>query len=157
MDTFGSKLRKTAEEMAERLNDAAQNARERIGEMNEINRLNAQLRTLAREKDRCKITMADLLIRMFDQNTFAEALLRPEYERIREIDTAITVLEEARAQVTAGDEKPVPTPTQTEAPAPVIPIVEEEPTPTMPAVEEEMPPIIPIVEEETPPSTTYEE
>ena len=135
MDTFSSKLRKTAGEVAEWLDDAAQTARERIGEMNEISRLNGQIRTLKRDKDRCKIAMADLLIRMFDQNTFAEALLRPEYERIKENDEAIAALEAVRAQVMARMEQP---------PAEETVLIEdsaaEEPAPTVPSVEEEMPP-----------------
>jgi len=105
MDTFGTKLRKTAGEVADLLNEAAQTARDRIGEMNDISRLNSQIRALKREKDHCKTVMADLLIRMFDQNTFAEALLRPEYLRIKEIDETIGRLEDARAQVMARAEK----------------------------------------------------
>ena len=57
--------------------------------------------------------MADLLIRMFDQNTFAEALLRPEYLRIKEIDEAAAALEQERAEVMARASKAV----QPEAPA----------------------------------------
>ena len=102
MDTISDKLRKTASDVADRLGDAAHSAGERIAEMREIQRLNGLIRERKREKDRCKMTMADLLIRMFDQNTFAEALLRPEYLRIRELDNELATLEEERRQVTAS-------------------------------------------------------
>ena len=112
METIGEKLRKTANEFADRLGEAAHTAGERIGEMREIQRINGQIRDRKKEKDRCKMAMADLLIRMFDQNTFAEALLRPEYNRIKEIDGEIAELVEEREQVVADN---TPTP---EAPAP---------------------------------------
>jgi len=107
MDTFGDKLRKTAGEVAERLGDAAHTASEKINEMRDIQRINGQIKALKKEKDRCKMAMADLLIRMFDQNTFAEALLRPEYNRIVEIDKAVADLEAERAQVAARSGKTV--------------------------------------------------
>lgn len=134
MDNFGSKLRKTAEEMAGRLNDAAQSASEKLGEMRELSRLNGEIRSLKREKDQCKTVMADLLIRMFDQNTFAEALLRPEYDRIREVDQAIAALEVERAQVAAHAgvaptetaEMPQAAATPEETPAPATTVDEDE-------------------------------
>jgi hypothetical protein len=61
--------------------------------------------------------MADLLIRMFDQNTFAEGLLRPEYDRIKEIDQAIAELEVERAKVNAHAGAQAETSAPQEAPA----------------------------------------
>lgn len=98
-DTIGAKLKKTAEEIAGRLGEAAQTAGERIGEMREKERLSQQIRQLQREKERCRGTIADLVIRMFDQNTFAEALLHPEYARVKEIDVELAKLEQEREDV----------------------------------------------------------
>lgn len=100
METLGDRLKKTAGEVVDLITEAAHKAGERLGEMNELQRLNGQLRALKRERDQCRLTMADLLIRMFDQSTFAEALLRPEYTRIKEIDVAMAALEAERADVT---------------------------------------------------------
>ncbi|HEY3418533.1 MAG TPA: hypothetical protein VGM23_16780, partial [Armatimonadota bacterium] len=98
----------TAEEMRDRLGEAVHTASERLGEMREVQRINADIRTLNREKDRCHLAMIDLLMRMFDQNTFAEALLRPEYNRVKEIDAAIAKLEEERKAVGAQAEEAAP-------------------------------------------------
>jgi hypothetical protein len=151
METFGSRLRKTAEEVAGRLNEAAQTAGERLAEMREIQRLNAQLRALRREKDRCKMVMADLLIRMFDQNTFAEALLRPEYQQIKVLDEQIAAVEAERSQVIAraqseGQEAPSAMPAE-ETPA------EGTAEPASPRLADDLT----APAEETPPSTTFEE
>lgn len=115
---FGEKLIKTAEEVAGRLGEAAHSAGERLNEMVEIQRLNKQIRMLQLEKDLCKMAMADLLIRMFDQETFAEALLRPEYLRIKEIGTEVCQLEQEKEQLLHhGIECP---PAETPAPAEVV-------------------------------------
>lgn len=134
MDNIGDRLRKTAGEVAERFGEAAHSARERIGEMNEIARFNTQIRARRREKDRCRMAMADLLIRMFDQNTFAEALLRPEYNRIKEIDGEIALLELERDRVTAHAAAHV-----TEEPEETVLLPE---TPAAPPGGEEPPPYI---------------
>ena len=97
--TIGEKIKKTAGEVADLLGEAAHSATERIVEMRETQVITAQIRSLQREKDRCRQTMADLLVRMFDQNTFVEALLRPEYTRIKELDAQIAHLEQERIQV----------------------------------------------------------
>ncbi|MHB9024257.1 MAG: hypothetical protein ACYC7E_08785 [Armatimonadota bacterium] len=97
--TLGERVKQTAEEMRDRLGEAVHTAGERLGEMREIQRITTEIRSLKREKERCRQSMADLLMRMFDQNTFAEALLRPEYNRIKEIDVAISTLEEERIAV----------------------------------------------------------
>lgn len=107
-ESFGTRLKKTAEEVALRLNDAAQQASERIGEMREVQRISQQIRTLTHERDRCRLSMADMAIRMFDQNAFAEALLQPEYQRIKEIDEEIARLEEEKACVGQEEEAAAP-------------------------------------------------
>jgi len=137
MDTIGDKLRKTANEFADRLGDAAHSAGERIAEMREIQRINAQIRERKRERDHCKITIADLLIRMFDQNTFAEALLRPEYTRIKELETELAALEEERRQVTAAAAQS----------APAEPVVPENPK-DLEEPDETVPPMTPPGPEE---------
>jgi len=106
--TIGEKLKKTAGEVADMLGEAAHTATERIVEMRETQLLTAQIRSLQREKDRCRQTMADLLVRMFDQNAFVEALLRPEYSRIKAIDAEITRLELERQQVSNMHAEPGP-------------------------------------------------
>lgn len=103
-DTFGARVKRTAEEVAQRMGEAAQQASERLGEMRDVARLNQQIRTLQREKDRCRQTIADLVVRMFDQDAFVTALLQPEYQRIKEIDVEIARLEEERELV--GQEQP---------------------------------------------------
>jgi len=140
MDTIGDRLRKTAGEVAERFGEAAHSARERLSEMNEIARLNTQIRARKREKDRCRMAMADLLIRMFDQNTFAEALLRPEYLRIKEIDTEILRLEEERDRVITRDGATPPAEAaEQEEPEDTVLLPE---TPAPPPDEEDLPPYI---------------
>ncbi|MHB9131270.1 MAG: hypothetical protein ACYDBB_09300 [Armatimonadota bacterium] len=96
---FGQKVRQVAKEVSDRIGEGVQTAGERIGELREKERIGSEIRTLNREKDRCRQVMADLLIRMFDQNVFAEALLRPEYERIKEIDVQVAQLEVERTAV----------------------------------------------------------
>jgi hypothetical protein len=100
MDTGFEKVKRAAEDVASRLNEAVNEAvkvtGERLTEMQDLTRLNGQLRTLLREKEQCRQAMADLLIRMFDQNTFVEVLLRPEYTRIKELEVEIARLEKAR-------------------------------------------------------------
>lgn len=98
-DNFGDRLKKTAGEMAQRLGEAAHTAGERLGEMREQQRLQTEMRTLQRERDRCRQTIADLVIRMFDQQVFAEALLRPEYDRIKEVDCQLCALQEQINQI----------------------------------------------------------
>jgi|GEM_PF-1977679 len=140
MDTIGDRLRKTAGDVAERFGEAAHSARERLSEMNEIARINTQIRARKREKDRCRMAMADLLIRMFDQNTFAEALLRPEYIRIKEIDEDITRLEEERDRVTAPAGAPPPAAAEEqEEPEETVLLPEQ---PAAPPDQEDLPPYI---------------
>jgi len=154
MDTFSDRLRKTAGDMSERLGEAARSARERISEMSEVARLNTQIRLRKREKERCNTTMADLLIRMFDQNTFAEALLRPEYLRIREIDEEVVQLEQERDQVAAR--AGVPLPAEQEAlEIPEQPKDLEEPDEEIVLLPE--PPAAPPTREKLPPDITAEE
>jgi archaellum component FlaC len=98
-ETFGARLRKTAEEVAQRFNEAAQQAGERIGEMRETQRLTQQIRTLTQERDKLRFAMADLVMRMFDQNAFMQELLRPDYQRVKEIDEEIHRLEKEREVV----------------------------------------------------------
>ena len=126
--TLGARLKKTAEEVAERLGEAAQTAGERISDLRESQRLASQIRALQRERERCRQTMADLLIRMFDQNTFAEALLRPEYVRVKEIDQEIAGLEAARKQIGAHEARSAAVPAEAPAaPAPASPPTAEGP------------------------------
>lgn len=94
--TLGARLKKTAGEVAGRLGEAALNASERINELVEMQHITQQIHALQREKAHCRQVMADLLIRMFDQETFAEALLRPEYNRIKEIECEISRLEQEK-------------------------------------------------------------
>lgn len=146
METFGERLKKTASEVAERITEAAHQAGERLNQMNELQRLNGKIRGLKRERDQCRLTMADLLIRMFDQNTFAEALLRPEYQRVKEIDDAIAAVEVERDAVQARmNAAPAPA---LEEPGVVIPPVESAPADMPPT---ELPPEVPIIAEATPP------
>ena len=90
------------------------------------------------------MAMADLLIRMFDQNTFAEALLRPEYVRIKEIDEEIVRLEVERDRAT--DHAGALPPAEAE--------VQEEPEETVLLPE---PAAAPPDEEDLPPYITAEE
>lgn len=148
MDTIGDRLRKTASDVADRLGEAAHSANERIAEMRGIQRLNSRIRELKREKDRCKMTMADLLIRMFDQNTFAEVLLRPEYLRIRELDAELAELEEERRQVMARGTGPeeAGAPAEAEIAAtsePEAPVIPKTPA-DVEAPDETTPPMTPL-------------
>lgn len=104
------KFKKTAEEVGGRLGEAVKTAgeqldlavragKERVSDFQETQRLSREIRRLQRERDRLRLIMADLLIRMFDQSTFAEALLRPEYEQIKKIAAQVATLEEERAAV----------------------------------------------------------
>ncbi len=145
MDTLGERVKKTAAEVAERFNEMAQRASERLSEMNELQRLSARRRALTRERDQCRLTIADLLIRMFDQDTFAEALLRPEYHRIKEIDAALADLEEERKQVQARHAQGAET-----APAAAEVMPEEAPY-EAPIVADDVPPVWEERPEETPP------
>lgn len=97
--TLGARLKKTAGEVAGRLGEAAQIAGERINVLVEIQHLTREIQTLQEEKERCRQVMADLLIRMFDQETFAPPLLRPEYQRIKEIDQDIDRFEREKEQL----------------------------------------------------------
>lgn len=105
--TIGAKIKRTAGEMAERINEAAHTAGERLSEMREVQRINTRLRALQREKDQCRLTMADLMIRMLDQNTFVDALLRPEYQRIKELDQEMAALKHERHLLTNPDGAPM--------------------------------------------------
>ncbi len=98
--TLGARLKKTAGEVAGRLGEAALNASERINDMVEIQHLTQQIHALQREKDHYRQDMADLLIRMFDRETFAAELLRPEYNRIKEIERDINRLEQEKDGLT---------------------------------------------------------
>lgn len=110
-EPFTSKLARTAEEMAHRFNEAAQQAGERISEMREVQRLSQQIRTLKQEREHCRMSIADMVVRMFDQNAFVEALLRPEYQRIKDIDLEVERLEQERREVgTEQTEGPIPQP-----------------------------------------------
>ncbi|MHB0940010.1 MAG: hypothetical protein ACYDCO_24895 [Armatimonadota bacterium] len=156
MDNFGEKLRKNANELADWVGEAAHSAGERIAEMREIQRLNTVIRDRKREKDRCKMTMADLLIRMFDQNTFAEALLRPEYARIKELDAELAGLEEERRQVTAAAQTAAETVESEETAAPEKPVVPDSPK-DLEEPDETVPPETPPGRETYPPDITAQE
>ncbi|HEY3377101.1 MAG TPA: hypothetical protein VGL77_06345 [Armatimonadota bacterium] len=98
-ENFSAKLKKTAEEVVLRVGEAAQQAGERLGEMRDHQRLTQQIRTLQQEKEQCRQSMADLVIRMFDQQAFADALLKPEYQRIKAIEAEISCLEQERMAI----------------------------------------------------------
>ena len=119
--SFGAKIKQTAGEVADMLGEAAHTASERLNELREAQYLQAQIQSRQREKERCRQTMADLLVRMFDQNTFAEALLRPEYLRIKELDAEIAQLEDERQQVMGLHHEKLPAETEADAPAPAAP------------------------------------
>jgi hypothetical protein len=105
---FIEKARKAAGDIADRAGEAARAAGDRIDQFRESQRLNNQLHTLEREKQQCRNAMTDLLIRMFDQNTFAEALLKPDYLRLREIEAEMLHVKEhleALGQVTPPAEE----------------------------------------------------
>ena len=98
-DSLGAKLRKTAGDVAHRVGEAAHHAGERLSELREVQRLSHQIHLLAQEKERCRAVIADLVVRMFDQETFLEGMLRPEYERIKAIEVEIAILEKGRQEV----------------------------------------------------------
>lgn len=110
-EPFTTKLARTAEEMAHRFNEAAQQAGERISEMREVQRLSQQIRTLNQEREHCRMAIADMVVRMFDQHAFVEALLRPEYQRIKDIECEVARLEQERSEVGVEQgESPMPSP-----------------------------------------------
>ncbi len=102
---FSEKVKKTIDDLGGRLADVAQNAGERINDMRESQHIGAQIATKEKEKAQCREAMLDLLIRMFDEDTFAEKLLRPEYIRIKEIDAEIAALREMRAKIGKHEEE----------------------------------------------------
>jgi hypothetical protein len=106
-ETTFEKVKKTAGDVVHRLGEFAQNAGERLSEMQEAQRIAGQIRTLRKERDRCKNSMVDLVMRMFDEGVFVEVLLKREYTRIKEIDAEIVVLEAEKAAV---GEMPTPAP-----------------------------------------------
>lgn len=101
---FTDKVKKTIDDIGGRLSEAAQYTGERFHDMQESQTIGSQIAAKEREKGRCRETMLNLLIRMFDENTFAEKLLRPEYIRIKEIDAEIAALRELRAKVGKHEE-----------------------------------------------------
>jgi transposase len=114
-ESLGSKLKKTAEAVMANVGELAQKTGEQLIELRALQRIDQQTRDLEKEKNRCRNTMADLLIRMFDQNTFAEALMRPEYERIKAIDVQLAALAEEKASIAAMHAKAVAPETETPA------------------------------------------
>lgn len=108
---FTEKMKKTIDDLGGRLADVAQNAGERINDMRESQHIGMQISEKDREKTKCREAMLDLLIRMFDEDTFAEKLLRPEYIRIKEIDAEIAALREMRAKIGKHEEEPIVEPT----------------------------------------------
>jgi len=95
-ESIGDRIKKTAEAMMQNVGDFAQKTGEQLTDLRDMQRLQTRIRELEREKARNRNAMVDLLMRMFDQNTFAEALLRPEYLRIKEIDVEIARLVQER-------------------------------------------------------------
>jgi hypothetical protein len=105
-ESLGEKFRKAAGNLAGRTGEVMRAAEERLGEFQETHRIDSRIQELKREELRCRNTMTDLLIRMFDQQSFAEALLKPEYLRIKEIEAEIVQLTAQRAAVGAEIESP---------------------------------------------------
>lgn len=99
-----SRVLQVAGDVAHVLGEAAQTTGEQFTRFQQAQRLEKQMRALGKERERCKATIVDLVLRMFDQDAFTEALLRPEYLRIREIDGEMARLQAARAALAA--EKP---------------------------------------------------
>jgi len=102
---FSDKVKKTIDDLGTRLIDAAHFTGERIHDLQESSSIGSQIAAKEREKAKCRETMLDLLIRMFDEETFAEKLLRPEYIRIKEIDAEIAALRELRAKIGKHEEE----------------------------------------------------
>jgi hypothetical protein len=98
-DTTFDKVKKTAGDVVHALGEVVQTASERIADIQEVQKLTAQIRTLNRERATCGATIVNLVVRMFDQGAFAETLLRPEYQRIKEIDAEVTRLEAEKAAI----------------------------------------------------------
>lgn len=107
-DSFAERVRKAADDVTNRLDDLAQQTGEKIDELREGGRLAGRIRELEREKDGCRRTIADLVVRMFDQQAFVENLLRPEYLRIKEIDAEIARLQAARENLGRGPDGDAP-------------------------------------------------
>ncbi len=98
-DTLSSKLKKTADDVVHRLGEVAQTASDKLKEMQERERLTQLITRCKKERGQVREAMLDLLMRMFDQNTFAEALLRPDYQRIKEIEAEMARLEKEREAI----------------------------------------------------------
>jgi hypothetical protein len=90
-------------EVVEVVQSTMHTATERFNELRETQRIDQQIKTLQRERDRCALMIADLVVRMFDNNAFADALLRPEYNQIKEIDAQIAALKVERQQLGKAD------------------------------------------------------
>lgn len=101
--TLGGRIRQAAEEVAHRVGEIAQQTNELIGDKREAEKLTRRIRALEREKDRCRLMLADLAVRMFDRQAFSEKLLLPDYERIKEIEAEIAQLQEEREAIGAQD------------------------------------------------------
>ena len=127
-DSLSAKLKKTAEAGMAYVGELAQKTGEQLIELRSLQRIDQQARELEKEKARHRNTMVDLLIRMFDQHTFAEALMRPEYERIKEIDAQLAALAQEKAHIAAVHAKPAePAPApEASAEAPAAPAAPEE-------------------------------
>lgn len=100
-DTLGGKVKRAAEEVRQRLSETVQTASDRLSVMRHDQRLKDEIRKLERERAQCRGIIADLVIRMFDQQAFMDALLRPEYTRIKEIDAEIARLTDERKKLGA--------------------------------------------------------
>ena len=107
-DTPFEKVKKTAGDVMHRLGEMAHSAGEQLAELQETQRLATRIRDLRKERARCQTTLADLVVRMFDQGAFVEALLKPEYCRIKEIDAEVLHLEAQKAVVGAKLEDETP-------------------------------------------------
>ena len=98
-DTISAKMQKAAGEVAQRIGEAAKNAGDRLSEMRERDRLTAEIARLQKEREQVRQAMVDLLIRMFDQNVLVEQLLKPDYQRVKELETEIASLDKERAAI----------------------------------------------------------
>ncbi len=96
-ETLGSKIKKTAGMVSKGIADTV-----------ETLRITKRIADLQREKTQVRETITDLLLRMLDRNTFVEALLRPDYLRLKAIEAELAKLEAERAVLVAED-KPAET------------------------------------------------
>lgn len=119
-DMTFAKVKKTAGDVVHALGEVVQTASERIADIQDLQRLSAHMRALQKERAACGAAIVNLVVRMFDQGAFADALLKPEYLRIKEIDAELTRLEAEKAAIgkaaaPATEAMPAPDPEVTAA------------------------------------------